>query len=132
MFWKKKEKKRPVVLIGDDDSVMRTILRSIVEKLECKDVIEVGDGNEAVAELEKQRITLAIIDINMPEMDGLEVLKIISEKYEDCSVVMISGDAALDRINKASELGAIDFIVKPFKTEAVEKKLSKITKKLFK
>jgi response regulator of citrate/malate metabolism len=60
------------------------------------------------------------------------VLKIISEKYEDCSVVMISGDAALDRINKASELGAIDFIVKPFKTEAVEKKLSKITKKLFK
>ncbi len=113
------------VLIVDDLSFMRSVLREIVEKGGFSVVGEAADGNEAIAEYKKYTPDLVLLDITMPVKDGLAALREIRNYDENARVVMCSSLGQQKYIIRAIQLGAYDFIVKPFTEERVISALQK-------
>ncbi len=106
----------PQVLIIDDDATLRNALSSYL-RTEGYEPSEAADGPEALRMLEAHKPDLALLDIRMPHMSGIEVLRKIGEKYAGLPVVMISGHGNVSLAIEAMKLGAVDFIQKPFKLE---------------
>ncbi|MBN1648925.1 MAG: sigma-54-dependent Fis family transcriptional regulator [Spirochaetales bacterium] len=100
------------VLIIDDEPGIRTVLSDILED-EKYSVITAADGIEGLAILKKEPVDLVILDIWLPNMGGIDVLKEIKSDFPEIEVVMISGHANIDLAVKAVKLGAFDFIEKP-------------------
>lgn len=107
---------KPSVLIVDDASMNRDILSEMLG--EDYNIIEAVNGAEAVAILQKNsvNISLVLLDIFMPVMDGYEVLEIMNRKQwiKDVPVIMISSDDSIESMHRAYELGITDFISRPF------------------
>lgn len=99
------------ILIVDDESSIRKTLRSLLSEEGYK-VSEVGDGKTALQFLNKETPDIVLLDIWMPGMDGLEVLKEV-KSLSSCSVIMMSGHGTIETAVKATKLGASDFIEKP-------------------
>ncbi|MFO8100148.1 MAG: sigma-54 dependent transcriptional regulator [Salinibacter sp.] len=102
----------PTILVVDDEASIRRTLREILE-YEDFEVDEAADGKKALAALREQSYDLVLLDVKMPEVDGMEVLKTIAEEMEDLPVVMISGHGTIETAVEATKLGAYDFIEKP-------------------
>lgn len=118
-------KRRQKILIVDDSEMNRSIL---VDMLGGEyDTIEVENGLQAVAVLQKQgaEISLVMLDIVMPEMDGFGVLGVMNQRHwiESIPVIMISAETASDRIDQALELGVTDFINRPFDARIVRRRV---------
>ena len=113
--------KDKTLLIVDDVEDNRAILSALFENEYT--ILEASDGLEAVSILQNEykRISLVMLDINMPNMDGFEVLQLMKKKKDlfDIPVVIISGLSEIDAEIKALEMGADDFIVKPFDARVV-------------
>lgn len=111
------------ILIIDDSSTMRKIvMRSLRQAgLEIGDVLEAGDGQEALQVLEGNSVDLILSDINMPNMDGLEFLRQKKTKpaIQDIPVVMITTEAVDEIVQEVKELGAMGNIKKPFTPEQI-------------
>lgn len=109
------------ILIVDDMEMNRVILKGIVE--EQFEVIEAGDGDEAIESLEKNAddIALMFLDLEMPKVNGLEVLKYMNANLliNKIPVIMITGESTVDSDVKAYELGVSDIIYKPFSVSIV-------------
>lgn len=107
------------VLIADDSAFMRTILKDIVAKTKWAgaEIIEAVDGNDVVAKFNADKPDLVLLDIVMPEKDGIAALKDIGSAAK--SVVIVSSVGQEDIINQAKGLGAKDYIVKPFDANKV-------------
>src|SRR3990172_4442738 len=106
---------KPTILIVDDELGARESLEVILE--ETYHTLSVGSGQEALKTLQKTPVDLIILDVNMPDMDGLEVLRKVKEQDEEIDVVMVS---ALNLARKAAEaikLGAYDYMTKPYEPE---------------
>ncbi|MBT4835935.1 MAG: response regulator [Methylococcales bacterium] len=116
------------VMIVDDEQTVRMTLKAVLQRLGVIKIYEEKSGEKAVAQLKSVAPQLVLLDINMEGMTGLETLKAIKKENKDIIVVMISGDAVLDNIKKALELGAKDFIAKPFVPKKVVERLSKLLK----
>ena len=101
------------VLVVDDEEALRTVLSGELMS-EGYEVRSAGDGDEAIANLEKERFDLVLLDIKMPRVTGFEVLKHIKEKYSDTKVVMLTGFADLKNAIESKKLGAEDFVSKPY------------------
>lgn len=104
------------VMIVDDTVTYRTILTSVLKDIPDVTVSETAsNGKIALSKLSNHQIDLVLLDIEMPEMDGLETLKAIRQDYPDTGVVMVSGmnRHSADITIKALEAGALDFIPKP-------------------
>jgi two-component system chemotaxis response regulator CheY len=118
------------VLIVDDSHSMRTVLKKIVALtgLETRQILEADNGRMALDVLGANWVDVVILDINMPEMDGLELLKRMSQDtlMKNIPVVMISATAGEDNIKIAFELGAKGFIRKPFVPEELRKTLLEV------
>ena len=106
------------ILIVDDEKNIRKSLRSLLED-ESYRVTEAGNGQEALLLFKKSRPDAIILDIWMPGMDGLEVLKNLREEDPSVSVIMISGHGNVETAVKATKLGAYDFIEKPLSVEKI-------------
>lgn len=120
-----RQKRRQKILIVDDSEMNRSIL---VDMLGNEyDTIEVENGLKAVAVLQNQGadISLVMLDIVMPEMDGFQVLKIMSQRrwIETIPVIMISAETTSDRIDQALELGVTDFISRPFDARVIRRRV---------
>ena len=113
------------VLIVDDALFMRTMLKRIVAGAGEYEVLEASRGREGLALYEEQRPEVVFLDISMPEMSGIEVLRELKEKHPEAYVVMCSAIGQESMIMEALELGAAEFIVKPFLPEHIVKALSK-------
>lgn len=113
------EEARPRVLIVDDDTLMRELLKALVREEGFTVVGEAKDGQSAIAQVDSSRPDLVCLDVNMPGMSGLDVLKAIRTRHETCRVVMISGDSTMATVREAVGFGAVGFIVKPFKAGRV-------------
>lgn len=104
------------ILIVDDSEMNRAILSDMLG--ENYDILEAEDGEQAVIELQKrmQDISLMLLDINMPKMDGFEVLRIMNDNQwiEDIPVIMITAEKDSATIERAYKLGATDFVIRPF------------------
>jgi YesN/AraC family two-component response regulator len=122
-----KEKKKAKILVVDDEP---GVLEALYEFLTLKEyeVIKASNGKEALAKVKKERPHLVLLDIKMPEMSGMEVLKKIKEVDPSIGVIMATGFEDMETAQKAMELGAYDYITKPFNLEYLETSvLSKIT-----
>lgn len=108
------EKKEPVrVLLADDDEGYRRQLSSLLGTVPYINVVAVaGDGREALNALEKCQVDVALVDIAMPSMDGVEVTKVITECYPDTKVVILSGLVPEDYIEKVLATETMGFLTK--------------------
>lgn len=107
------------VLIVDDAEFMRMMLRDIVEDMGLEVVAEAANGQEAFEEYQNKKPDLVLLDITMPEVDGLEALKKIIQVDQTANVVMITALGQKDQVLACIKAGARDFIIKPFDQERV-------------
>ena len=114
------------VLIVDDLTFIKMVLKDLVEKAGFRVVGEASDGEEAVRMFEEKRPDIVLMDITMPKMDGLTALQRILEKDPEAKVIMCSALGQQRLILQAIQLGAKDFIVKPFRPERVIGSIKKI------
>lgn len=104
------------VLVVDDDPSIRALIRLYLEGAGYA-VSEAGDGRQAMRQMAAQPPDLVVLDIFMPEMDGLEVLQQLREQCRSCKVMAISGGSAkvgMDLLGHATIFGADDVLEKPF------------------
>ena len=106
----------PGILIVDDNEDNRYTLRLLLESDGHERVIDASGGKEAIALLEREKFSLVLLDLMMPDLNGDEVLKIIkaNPNSRDLPVVMISADTDTEKVSKCIELGADDYLAKPF------------------
>ncbi len=110
------------VLVADDDSHIREILSRFLGERGF-DVATASDGELTLVEIGKFQPDIVLLDIRMPNMDGVECLRRIIDDGVDCGVIMISGEADSDQARKTLKMGAADFIFKPFDLEYLETSL---------
>ena len=112
-------------LVVDDSRSMRTIILKQLKELGFE-VYEAENGHEAMSRLhEVKNIQLVLLDWNMPEMDGLEVLSLIRAEpsYKNVRVMMVTTESEMSRVATALEAGASEYLMKPFDREALLEKL---------
>ena len=112
-------------LVVDDSRSMRSIIAKQLKQLGFE-VYEAENGHEAMARLnEVKNMNLVLLDWNMPEMDGLEVLNLVRAEpaYKDVRVMMVTTESEMSRVATALEAGASEYLMKPFDREALLEKL---------
>ena len=114
------------VLIVDDATFMRMMIKNCLLKAGYENLYEAGDGRQAFEIFQQEHPDLVIMDITMPNMDGLEALKAIKDADPNAKVVMCSAMGQEAMVVQAIQLGALDFIVKPFRPERILKTATKI------
>lgn len=102
------------VLVVDDDTLMREVLKAILRSEGFTVVGEAKDGQSGIALVERLLPDAVCLDVNMPGISGLDTLKILREKFPDIRVVMITGDASMTTVREAVSFGAVGYIIKPF------------------
>lgn len=103
---------RASILIVDDEEVVRlSHLRSLVGT-NCNAQVAEG-GNEALRVMEQHPFDVILLDLRMPDLDGMDVLKIIKERWPDSEVVVITGYPSIESAKEAVRLGAYDYLAKP-------------------
>ncbi len=110
------------ILIVDDERSMRDVL-SIMLKRAGYDVTVANDGEEAIAQIEKELFDLVITDLKMPKVGGLDVLKAVKECSPDSVVLIITAFASAESAVEAMKLGAFDYLPKPFQVDEVQLKI---------
>ncbi len=115
------------VLIVDDSAAIRKILQRVLMQTEVPlgKVIEAGDGVEALAALKENAVGLILSDINMPNMDGLQLLSELKAagSWKDIPVLMITTEGAQAKVLEAVNLGAAGYVRKPFTPDQIKEKL---------
>ena len=118
------------ILIVDDSSTMRMIIKKIIKVsgFDIGEVFEAADGREAIKVLTDEWIDLVLTDINMPNMNGLELISEMKkdEMLQSIPVVMVTTEGGEKRIQESMKLGASGYIKKPFLPEEIKKTLSTI------
>ena len=105
------------ILIVDDVAFMRMMIKDNLKKAGYTDFVEAGDGEQAVLKYEEEKPGVVLLDITMPVMDGIQVLRTIKQLDSNAKVIMCSAMGQEGMVVEAIKLGALDFIVKPFKPE---------------
>jgi len=120
------------VLVVDDSAAIRKILQRVLRQtgMAINTIHEAGDGQEALDLLRSRVVDLVLTDINMPRMDGLELLAAIKKSSDLAAVpvVMITTEGGETKVAEAVRLGAAGYVRKPFTTEQVKEKLAGILK----
>ena len=114
------------ILLVDDAAFMRKVIKDALSKAGYSDLHEAVDGADAVEKYNSLKPDLVLMDITMPNMDGLEALKAIRAADGNANVVMCSAMGEETMVIDAIRSGAKDFIVKPFKIERVLKTVTSI------
>lgn len=114
------------ILLVDDAAFMRMMLKDILTKNGYMVVGEAENGLKAIEKFKELSPDLALMDITMPEMDGLQALKKIKAEWPDAKVVMCSAMGQQAMVIDAIQSGAKDFIVKPFQPDRVLEAVKKV------
>jgi two-component system chemotaxis response regulator CheY len=119
-------------LVVDDFSTMRRIIRGLLKEMGCQNVEEAEDGAAALQLLKSGKFDFVVTDINMPNMNGFELLRLIKadELLRHLPVLMVTAEARKEDIVLAAQTGAAGYIVKPFTKATLEEKVQKIVQKL--
>ena len=107
----------PKIMIVDDAAFMRMMIKENLKKEGFSDFVEAGNGDEAVKLYEETKPDIVLLDITMPVKDGLTALQEIRSTNPEAKIVMCSAMGQENMVIEAVKLGALDFIVKPFKPE---------------
>jgi two-component system chemotaxis response regulator CheY len=115
------------VLVVDDSAAIRKILTRVLRQtgMAIQTIHEAGDGQEALAVMAQHRIDLVLSDINMPKMDGLQLLASLkaSPQWQNIPVVMITTEGGETKVAEAVRLGAAGYVRKPFTADQIKEKL---------
>ena len=119
-------------LIVDDFSTMRRIVRGLLKEMGCNNAEEAEDGAVALQMLKNQKYDFVVSDINMPNMNGFDLLKAVKadDSLRSIPVLMVTAEARKEDIVLAAQSGAAGYIVKPFTKATLEEKVQKILQKL--
>ena len=119
-------------LVVDDFSTMRRIVRGLLKEMGCANVEEAEDGAVALQMLKANRYDFVVSDINMPNMNGFDLLKAmkVDENLKTIPVLMVTAEARKEDILLAAQNGAAGYVVKPFTKATLEEKVTKIMLKL--
>ena len=114
------------ILICDDAAFMRMMIKDILTKNGYNVVGEAENGAKAVEKYQELKPDLVLMDITMPEMDGIQALKKIKEADANATVIMCSAMGQQAMVIESIQSGAKDFIVKPFQAERVIEAVKKV------
>ena len=119
-------------LIVDDFSTMRRIVRGLLKEMGCNNADEAEDGAVALSMLKNGKYDFVVSDINMPNMNGFELLKALKadDQLKHLPVLMVTAEARKEDIVLAAQSGAAGYIVKPFTKATLEEKVQKILLKI--
>ncbi len=122
------------ILIVDDFSTMRKIVKNVLKQLGYNNIDEAEDGAQAYTKLKNNTFNFVLSDWNMPNMDGLDMLKKIRSEPElkDLPVLMVTAEAEKDKVITAIKAGVNNYIVKPFTAETLKQKMEQIFERLSK
>lgn len=113
------------VLLVDDSGTMRTIQKRCLNKVGVEDVAEAEDGVQGLAMFKSAVFDLVLCDWNMPNMDGLTMLKHVREINKTTPIIMVTTEAERSRVLEAIQNGVSDYLVKPFTQDALKVKIEK-------
>ena len=119
-------------LVVDDFSTMRRIVRNLLKELGYNKIEEAEDGVDALEKIRAGQIDFVVADWNMPNMDGLELLKTIraDDALKHIPVMMVTAEAKKENIIAAAQAGASGYVVKPFTAAILEEKLNNVFEKM--
>ena len=119
-------------LIVDDFSTMRRIVRGLLKEIGYNNAEEAEDGSVALNMLKNSKFDFVVSDINMPVMNGFELLSAVKadDSLKHLPVLMVTAEARKEDIVRAAKDGAAGYIVKPFTKATLEEKVQKIMQKL--
>lgn len=120
------------VLVVDDFSTMRRIVKNLLIELGFTNIDEANDGSTALPILEQGGIDFLVTDWNMPEMPGIELLKAVRANPEISSmpVLMVTAEAEREQIVEAAQAGVNGYVVKPFTAETLKEKIDKVFERM--
>jgi DNA-binding NtrC family response regulator len=107
------------ILVVDDEPTIRTGIAQVLEKRKIQ-VATAADGREALDFLARQPVGMVFLDIKLPDMDGVDLLKSIRREYPETEVIMITGYPAIQGAVECIKHGALDYLVKPFRLDELE------------
>jgi two-component system chemotaxis response regulator CheY len=111
------------ILLVDDSKTMRNIQKSILAQLGHNDVLEACDGLDALSKIGATDPDLLLVDWNMPNMDGLTLVKAVREADKDLPIIMCTTEAEKARVLEAIKAGVNNYVVKPFTAETMAEKI---------
>jgi two-component system, chemotaxis family, chemotaxis protein CheY len=116
------------ILVVDDFSTMRRIIKNILRQLGYVNIFEADDGTTALEILKSEKIQFVISDWNMPRMSGIELLKTVrtSEGWKDLPFLMVTAEGQKEHVIEAVKNRVNNYIVKPFTAETLTEKINKI------
>lgn len=117
---------RHTVVIADDSTTLRRLLRVILEDIGLEVVGEACDGEQAIALVKEKKPELLCLDVEMPVLDGLGALASIHQEFPAMPVMMITSRADRETVQKAAQGGATGYIIKPYKPEVVGKVIHRL------
>ncbi|HEC96884.1 MAG TPA: chemotaxis protein CheY [Nitrospirae bacterium] len=120
------------ILVVDDFSTMRKIVKNVLKQLGYNNIEEAEDGAQAYTKLKNNTFNFVVSDWNMPNMDGLDMLKKVRSDPElkDLPVLMVTAEAEKDKVVTAIKAGVNNYIVKPFTAETLKQKMEQIFERL--
>ncbi len=119
------------ILVVDDMSTMRRIVKNILKQLGFSNMDEAENGQEALSKLRGDTFGFVVSDWNMPVMPGIEMLRAIraDEKLKHIPVLMVTAEAQKENLIEAIQAGVNNYVVKPFTAETMQEKINKIFNK---
>jgi two-component system chemotaxis response regulator CheY len=118
------------ILLVDDSRTIRNIQKNVLAQLGHTECMEAADGVEALERIAEQRPDLALIDWNMPNMDGITLVRKIRESDNTLPLVMCTTEAEKARVLEAIKAGVNNYVVKPFTAETLSEKIDTTMSKL--
>lgn len=115
------------ILIVEDSAMTRAMIRAALENINNCDIIEVASGFEALRILPSREFRLILTDINMPDINGLELINFVKSNptYRDIPLIIVTTESRETDISRGMALGAFAYITKPFEPDKLQKLVQK-------
>ncbi len=113
------------LLTIDDSKTIRMILQRAFKEFDCT-LVEASNGEEGLRAAAEHKPDLIILDITMPQMDGIEMLTRLRATGDNTPVIMLTAEGGANSVQRASHLGVRDYIAKPFQNDALIEKVQKV------
>ncbi len=116
------------VLVVDDQLTMRALIRSALQEIGFRDIVDAGDGEEGLKSLLGRPAQLVISDFNMPKLDGLGLLRAVRahDGTKKAAFIMLTGRADKDLVQRAIQFGVNNYITKPFSPAQLRQKIEEV------
>ena len=111
------------VMLVDASRTIRNIEKNVLAQLGYTDIVEAGDGQEAIDLLQQETPDLVLMAWNMPDMDGITLVRKVRETNQTLPLIMCTTEAQKDRVVEAVKAGVNNYVVKPFSVESLAEKI---------